>query len=129
MVPTCRNIIIIEGQGGLFSPGYTGGVKILNAVRPEVLVLQHAPTRKTYEDFPDFPMHPLETQISALELLCQKRIAALTLHSQGIPSQEIDVIAAELSSRFGRLVCDPLTQGVEPITDGILCGLDAVKST
>ncbi|UCB46111.1 MAG: DUF1611 domain-containing protein, partial [Spirochaetota bacterium] len=57
------DVIIIEGQGSLLNPAYPGGIEILSAGRPEITVLQHAPTRKEYDGFPGYILHPLDEQI------------------------------------------------------------------
>ena len=48
------------------NPAYPGGFEILAAGRPDVVILQHAPSRKDYDGFPGYPLHPVEKQIEAL---------------------------------------------------------------
>jgi uncharacterized NAD-dependent epimerase/dehydratase family protein len=82
-------VIILEGQGSLMNPAYPGGFEILAAGRPDVVVLQHAPGRSDYDGFPGYPIHPLEKQIQAIELLSEKPVVAVTLNHEGLPPESI----------------------------------------
>ncbi|HXV77819.1 MAG TPA: DUF1611 domain-containing protein, partial [Candidatus Polarisedimenticolaceae bacterium] len=42
-------VIVLEGQGSLMNPAYPGGMELLAAGRPHVVVLQHAPRRTHYD--------------------------------------------------------------------------------
>ena len=51
---------VIEGQGSLFHPAYAGvTLGLLHGSQPDALVLCHDPSRKTIEDYPDFPIPAL----------------------------------------------------------------------
>jgi uncharacterized NAD-dependent epimerase/dehydratase family protein len=84
--------IVIEGQGSLLNPAYPGGFEILAAGRPDIVVLQHAPTRLEYDGFPGYPMHPLPHQIKAIELISGKKVVAITVNHEGIPANKIDLL-------------------------------------
>ena len=107
------DVLVVEGQGGLMSPGYPGGIEIINAVMPDVIILQHAPGRACYEDYPDFPIQPIETQITALELVSGKPVAAVTISSEGLADRAVSEVCLSLSQRVNRPVFDVLSQGVE----------------
>ena len=76
--------IVIEGQGSLMNPAYPGGYEILAAGRPDVIVMQHAPTRKEYDGFPGYPLHPLKKQIEVVELISGKPVVAVTINHEGL---------------------------------------------
>lgn len=110
--------IVIEGQGALMNPAYPGGLEILAACRPQVVLLQHAPTRLEYDGFPGFPLQPIETQIAALELVSGRKIAAITLNHEGLDGRAaIDAACDELRERTGLPVCDPLVHGVDALVE------------
>ena len=110
--------IVIEGQGALMNPAYPGGLEILAACRPEVVVMQHAPTRIDYDGFPGFPIQPIEQQIAALELVSGRKVAAITLNHEGLEGRAaIDAACDELRRRTGLPVCDPLVHGVDALVD------------
>ncbi|MFT4624435.1 MAG: putative NAD-dependent epimerase/dehydratase family protein [Myxococcota bacterium] len=117
--------IVIEGQGALMNPAYPGGLEILAACRPEVVVLQHAPTRHDYDGFPGYPIQPIEQQISALEAVSGRKVAAITLNHEGLSTPAaIEAACAELRARTGLPVCDPLVHGVQPLVDIVVAQLD-----
>lgn len=110
--------IVIEGQGALMNPAYPGGLEILAACRPEIVFLQHAPTRIDYDGFPGFPIQPIEQQIAALEMVSGKKISGITLNHEGLDSREaIDAACDELRARTGLPVCDPLVHGVDALLE------------
>ncbi|TNE87869.1 MAG: DUF1611 domain-containing protein [Deltaproteobacteria bacterium] len=110
--------IVIEGQGALMNPAYPGGLEILAACRPEVVFLQHAPTRLEYDGFPGFPIQPIEQQIAALEMVSGRKISGITLNHEGLDSREaIDAACEELRARTGLPVCDPLIHGVDALIE------------
>ena len=71
------DVIVIEGQGSLMNPAYPGGFEILAAGRPDYVILQHAPSRKEYDGFPGYPLHPLKRQIEAIEMISGKKVIAI----------------------------------------------------
>jgi uncharacterized NAD-dependent epimerase/dehydratase family protein len=93
------------------NPAYPGGYELLAAGRPHLVVLQHAPTRSTYDGFPDYPLHPLARQIAAIELVSDKPVAAITLNHEGLARDEIPKVLAELSAETGLPAFDVLVGG------------------
>ncbi len=121
-------VICIEGQGSLMNPAYPGGLEILAACRPEVVMLQHAPTRIDYDGFPGYPIQPIEQQIAALELVGGRPVVAITLNHEGLEGREaIDAACAELHERTGLPVCDPLIHGAQPLLDALAPYLEAQR--
>jgi uncharacterized NAD-dependent epimerase/dehydratase family protein len=104
--------IVIEGQGSLLNPAYPGGYEIIAAARPDVLVLQHAPAREHYDGFPQHPMHPLSVQIEALELISDRKVAAIVLNTQGLEVDELPTAIARIEASAGRPVIAPMRDGV-----------------
>ena len=107
------DVIIIEGQGSLMNPAYPGGFEILAAGRPDVVVLQHAPARKDYDGFPGYPIHPLDKQIAAIELISGKPVVAITINHENLSLKEIPP------------VCNQIRKTTKlPVMDVLLCGAD-----
>ncbi|MCC6746019.1 MAG: DUF1611 domain-containing protein [Deltaproteobacteria bacterium] len=109
--------IVIEGQGSLMNPAYPGGFEILAAGRPDVVVLQHAPARKEYDGFPGYPLHPIDTQIRALELISGRPVVAVTVNHEGLPLAEVPSACAAIGKLTGRPACDVLLQGAGPLVE------------
>lgn len=111
------NVIIVEGQGSLMNPAYPGGFEILAAARPDAIVLQHAPARKEYDGFPGYPLHPLEKQIQAIELLSGKPVVAITINHENLDRKEVPSVCADIARATGLPACDVLLSGGEHLVD------------
>lgn len=121
-------VIVIEGQGSLMNPAYPGGMELIAAGRPDAIVLQHAPTRQEYDGFPGYPLHPLDLQIQALELLSQKPVVAITINHEGLVREQIPKVCAEIERQVGRPTVDVLVQGADRLIEAIRCrGVDKSK--
>jgi uncharacterized NAD-dependent epimerase/dehydratase family protein len=113
------DVIVIEGQGSLMHPAYPGGFEILAAARPDGIILQHAPARQEYDGFPGHPLHPLERQIQAIELISGKPVLAITLNHERLDPAGLEQAARDIVARTGKPVCDPLVDGVGPVLDAL----------
>jgi uncharacterized NAD-dependent epimerase/dehydratase family protein len=109
------DVIVIEGQGSLMNPAYPGGFEILAAGRPDVIVLQHAPGRKEYDGFPGYPIHPIEVQIQAIELISGRPVGAITINHENLSAHEIPDICAAIGKRTFLPVVDVLRDGAVEI--------------
>jgi uncharacterized NAD-dependent epimerase/dehydratase family protein len=109
--------IVIEGQGSLMNPAYPGGFEILAAGRPDVIVLQHAPARKDYDGFPGYPIHPLDKQIEAIELISGKPVVAVTLNHENILPGGIDAARRAVSASVGLPAFDVLADGADGLVE------------
>jgi uncharacterized NAD-dependent epimerase/dehydratase family protein len=114
------DVIAIEGQGSLMNPAYPGGYEILAAGRPDVVILQHAPARKEYDGFPGYPLHPLEKQIAAIELISEKPVVAITLNHEGLAKEEIPAVCGNIERATGLPTIDVLTQGADKVVSVLL---------
>jgi uncharacterized NAD-dependent epimerase/dehydratase family protein len=104
-------VLVVEGQGSLMNPAYPGGHEILAAARPDVIVMQHAPARRDYDGFPGYPLHPLETQIRAAELLSGRLVVAVTLNHEGLDDEGLSTACEEIGRSTGLPVVDVLREG------------------
>jgi uncharacterized NAD-dependent epimerase/dehydratase family protein len=112
---TRPDVILIEGQGSLLNPAYPGGLEILSAARPDVIVLQHAPARKEYDGFPGYTLHSLGLQIKALEVVSGKQVGAVTLNHENLEQSEIERVCGRISKETGLPTADVLISGAEEI--------------
>ncbi len=113
------DVIVLEGQGSLMNPAYPGGYELLAAGRPHLVVLQHAPTRSTYDGFPDYPQHPLARQIAAIEMVSDKPVAAITLNHEGLARDEIPKVLEQLSAETGLPAFDVLVGGAGALAEAL----------
>jgi uncharacterized NAD-dependent epimerase/dehydratase family protein len=113
------DVIVIEGQGSLMNPAYPGGFEILAAARPDVVVLQHAPARRDYDGFPGHPIHPLATQIQAIELMSGKPVVAITLNHEGIARSDVAAVCRTIEAEVGLPTFDVLVDGAEGLVTAL----------
>lgn len=111
------HLIVIEGQGSLMNPAYPGGFEILAAGRPDYVVLQHAPKRKEYDGFPGYALHPLPTQINAIEMISGKKVIAITVNHEEMAPHEIDAACQEITQETGLPAFDVLAHGPDGLVD------------
>lgn len=109
--------LVLEGQGSLMNPAYPGGFELLAAGRPDFIVLQHAPRRKEYDGFPGYPLHPLKTQIQAIELLSGKPVVAVTLNHEDLPPEELQQTRDQIRQETGLPAWDVLIEGADELAD------------
>ncbi len=114
-------VIVLEGQGSLMNPAYPGGLEILAACRPDIVVMQHAPKRLEYDGFPGYPVHPLAKQIEAVELLSGKPVVAIAVNHEKMTKLEVDESCKRIRETNGLPAFDVLLHG----TDGMLEALQA----
>jgi len=117
---TRPDIIIIEGQGSLMNPAYPGGFEILAAGRPDVVILQHAPARKDYDSFPGYPIHPVEKQIQAVELISGKPVVAVTVNRENMTSEEVPNACSAISKATGLPSVEVLLNGGGQIVEALI---------
>ena len=112
--------MLIEGQACLTHPGGSGGFEILGSAKPQGVILQHAPHRKTYEGYPDFPLAPPEAHIETIENLFGSKVIALGINPEGYKRDAIPALIAKHEDRYGIPCCDPLGEGPQKLTEAVL---------
>ncbi|WP_337861144.1 DUF1611 domain-containing protein [Ferroplasma sp.] len=100
--------MFLEGQGSILHPAYPGGFEIIGAMRPDAIILQHAPKRKFYDGFPEYPIESLEKYIKVLELVSNKKVIAISLNIENMEMREIEKEKTELERKYNIPVFDPL---------------------
>ena len=110
-------VIVVPGQGSPLHPVFPGTFEIINLLKPEVTVLQHAPARRHFDGFPEHPMPPLEKFLKLLELLTDRRVFAITLNTEGLSSEEAERVRERIEEEYGIPTVIPLRDGVGRIVD------------
>ena len=121
-------VLIIEGQGSLLNPAYPGGYEILAAARPDLVVLQHAPARTTYDGFPAYRMHPIPHQIQAIELISGKPVVAITINHEDLSATDIPRVCREVQAETGLPTFDVLIGGAAPLSEILAGHIKTAKS-
>ncbi|MGB1049759.1 MAG: DUF1611 domain-containing protein [Rhodothermales bacterium] len=107
------DVVVVEGQGALLHPAYPGGLELVAAVKPDILLLQDVPARTTFDGFPDLPMPAMERQIAALEILTDRKVDALTINPKGLSQTESSAVCSSLEARFHRPAVDIFREGCD----------------
>jgi uncharacterized NAD-dependent epimerase/dehydratase family protein len=119
---------VIEGQGSLFHPAYAGvTLGLLHGSQPDAIVLCHDPSRRTIDEYPDFPIPELRVAID--EYLRAGRLTNSAIRCVGLSINSSSLSEAECGDYFRRLtaelglpVCDPLRTGVDALAAALLAG-------
>jgi uncharacterized NAD-dependent epimerase/dehydratase family protein len=112
-------VIVVEGQGSLFHPAFASGIALLAATRPDGVILQHAPARRTYAGWPEHPIADLAREIQTIELLAGAPVLAIAVNPEGIAPGDVSAVLRDLASRHGRPATDPLGDGASRLVDVI----------
>ena len=114
------DVIVIEGQGSLLNPATPRGFEIIAAVRPDAIVLQHAPGRRDYSGLPGYRIPPLRQQIEAVEMISgQRNVVAVTVNHENFARDEIDTACRAIQMVTGLPVEDPLVHDMESVLDAL----------
>lgn len=113
-------VIVVEGQGSLMNPAYPGGFEILAAARPDVVVMQHAPARKDYDGFPGYPIHPLQRQIQAIDVISGRPVVAIAVNHENLSADETIAACQTIRSQTGLPAMDVLREGAGTLADVVL---------
>jgi uncharacterized NAD-dependent epimerase/dehydratase family protein len=117
---------VIEGQGSLFHPAYAGvTLGLLHGSQPDALVLCHDPSRRTIDEYPDFPLPDLRVAID--EYLRAARLTnpavrcvGLSINSSGLSAADCSAYFERLTAELGLPVCDPVRSGVDALATALL---------
>jgi len=112
-------VILLEGQGSIAHPAYPGGFELIAAGRVHGIILQHAPARKVYDGFDDYPMGSLEREIRILELLAEKPVIAITINHEGMTVEEVRRTIDEYEAKYKIPATDVLLDGCGKLVNAV----------
>ena len=101
-------VIVIEGQGALSHPAYLSSTVVLRASRPQAVIMQHAPARRTLSDYPDRQMPTPASEIELIEMFGKTRVIGLTINHENMTTAEVMAAAAGYEVELGIPATDPL---------------------
>lgn len=113
------DVIVIEGQACLTHPAGCGGAEILSSGKPHGVILQHAPGRRTYSGYDDFPLAPPEQHIATMESLFGTRVIGVGINPEGLSPESIPDVIADQERRLGIPCCNPLKDGVSRLVAAV----------
>ena len=115
--------LVIEGQGSLVSPSYSGvTLGLLHGTLPHDMILCHAPQRKTIRHL-TIPLPPVEEHIrlheSILAPLFPSRVIGIALNCFGMSEDELKKTVEALEARTGLPTTDCVRCGPDKLVDAV----------
>ena len=117
---------VIEGQGSLLHPAYAAvTLGLLHGSQPDAIVLCHDPERTTIEEYPDYPIPPLQDVIDYYLTVGRLtngkiRCVGLSINSSALDEAAWAKYRAGLEATLRLPVCDPVRSGVEPLAAALV---------
>lgn len=110
---------LIEGQGSLFHPAYSGvSLGLLHGSQPDVIVMCHEVGRDRVLGFPDYPTPSIREAIDVTLMLARRtnpkvRCAGVSLNTAHLDEAEARAALAQHARELALPVADPLRAGTE----------------
>ena len=118
---------VIEGQGSLWNPSYSGvTLGLLHGSQPDAVVVCHDASRDHILDVGgDYPIPELDEVIDDILRLARLTrrgcfCAGVSVNTSGMPDLERDTYLAELQSHLGLPCVDPVATGIAPVANFLL---------
>ncbi|MBO0979103.1 DUF1611 domain-containing protein [Microbacterium sp. SD291] len=121
------DVIIVEGQGALSHPAYLTSAHILRGSRPEAVIVQHAPGRRTLGDFPMVAMPTVASEVALIESFADTRVIGVTVNHENLTDAEIGTAIDEIELELGIPATDPLTRPASTLVDMVLQAFPALN--
>jgi uncharacterized NAD-dependent epimerase/dehydratase family protein len=116
---------VIEGQGSLFHPGYSGvSLGLLHGSQPDAFVLCHDATRTTISGWEHYDLPSIQDSIDQHVLMGSRtnpaiRCVGISVNTSQLPASERADYLANLSNETGLPCVDPLIDGCGAIVETI----------
>ncbi len=113
------DVMFIEGQSSLRNPSGPCGAEFLLSGEARYVVLQHAPTRKYFDNDDKLasPIPPVSNEIELIEKFYGAKVLAVTLNTQGLTQEEARGYQQQYEAELGIPVVLPLEEGVDRIVE------------
>ena len=116
---------LIEGQGSLFHPSYSGvTLALIHGGQPDTLVLCHEPTRTHMRGLPHYALPSLEAlRDAALDMARivnpDVTVTGISINTSGLGAEAARDYLAEVESRMGLPAVDPFRDGAARLVDAL----------
>lgn len=120
-----HDILVIEGQGSLFHPRYSGvTLSLLHGLAPQGLIMLHPMGRKTIGGMPGYPIRPLAEAIAFYEesanYMGPCNVLGVSVNGAGFTDEEVTAECERVERELGLPACDVLRQGSEKLADAVV---------
>ncbi|MGZ9809369.1 N-acetyltransferase DgcN [Pseudoroseicyclus sp. H15] len=116
---------IIEGQGSLFHPSYSGvTLALIHGGQPDALVLCHEPTREHMRGLPGRDLPSLEALRDLGLTMAQMvnpavQVTGISINTAGLEEEAARDYLAEVEERMGLPTVDPYRHGAGRLVDAL----------
>jgi len=119
-----HEVIVIEGQGSLFHPRYSGvTLGLLHGVMPDGLIFCYEMGRTKIAGMEQYALPPHEKAIAVYEtaanLMHPCRVIGVALNGWRFSDAEVADECARLEARLGLPVCDVLRHGPDKLVEAV----------
>lgn len=119
-----KDIIFVEGQGGILHAGYSGvTLGLLHGSMPSHMILCHQPGRRCHK-YTDWPIQPLSTYIHLYEALIAPfrpaKVVGIGLNTWGMGEEEARHAIEEVERQTGLPTTDAVRYGAAKLLEAIL---------
>lgn len=121
---TQGDIVLVEGQGSLIHPGYSGVTYgLIHGSMPHAFVFCHQPSRQHVDKNPWIPFPPLRDLIALHEEVVRHLrpapVIAVALNTHDLPDAEAREAIERIAGETGLPVSDPVRYDPGPIADAV----------
>jgi uncharacterized NAD-dependent epimerase/dehydratase family protein len=124
-----NDIVMVEGQGSLVHPGYSGvTLGLLHGSMPDVMILCHQPSRQcayggngaySWMTLPSVP-EMVEICERAIAPLRESKVIGIALNTSDLSRDAAEEAVRQIAEETGLPTTDPVRFGPEPLVDVIL---------
>ncbi len=119
-----RDVVVVEGQGSLFHPRYSGvTLGLLHGLMPHGLILCYEIGRRAIFGMEHVALPPLRKVIDVYEtmagLMRPCRVIGVAVNGQRFSAAEVDAECRRVSDELGLPACDVIRHGPQQLVDAV----------
>jgi len=120
-----HDVIVVEGQGSLFHPRYSGvTLGLLHGLMPDGLILCYEMGRRAVFGMEDIPLAPLSKVIefyeAAANIMHPCRIIGMAVNGQKFPDDTVAAECRRVEGELGLPACDVLRHGPDKLVAAVM---------
>jgi uncharacterized NAD-dependent epimerase/dehydratase family protein len=120
-----HEVIVVEGQGSLFHPRYSGvTLELLHGLMPDGLIVCYETGRMAISGMEDIPLPPLEEMIefyeSAANIMHPCRVIGVAVSGVYYNDEEVVAECEQVGRRLGLPTCDVIRHGPGRLVEAVL---------
>jgi uncharacterized NAD-dependent epimerase/dehydratase family protein len=119
------DIVLVEGQGSILHPGYSGvSLGLLHGSLPHAMIMCHQPSRRTFRHNDWLAVPPLGDVIRLHEAIAAplrpSRMIGVSLNTVDLPDAEARAVIARVERETGLPTTDPVRYDNTPLVEAVL---------